>query len=186
MFWLFFGLLPSVSSLLLIYLPSTYLFSAQLWSSLEISSLWPRFHLCFMIKPFDPHHWNSFTTNRKKFSRLSYFSRVVQERLSSESEHWHFPHANLKGLWTAILGSLLPCKRKSGCDQHPGRNLLPPRRSDSRQLSGQFPDPGLWCRLHRSLDTSGEVSTRSQVEHPELNCHHAIWKTCRYWLWHMV
>ena len=40
----------------LIYLPSAYLFSAQLWSSLEISPLWPCFHLCFMIKPFDPHH----------------------------------------------------------------------------------------------------------------------------------
>jgi len=39
----------------LIYLPSAYLFSAQLWSSLEISPLWPCFHLCFVIKPFDPH-----------------------------------------------------------------------------------------------------------------------------------
>jgi len=40
----------------LIYLPSAYLFSAQLWSSLEISPFWPCFHLCFVIKPFDPHH----------------------------------------------------------------------------------------------------------------------------------
>ena len=40
----------------MIYLPSAYLFSAQLWSSLEISSLWSHFHLCFVIKPFDLHY----------------------------------------------------------------------------------------------------------------------------------
>ena len=80
----------------------------------------------------------------------------------------------------------LPCKHGSKCNQHFGRNFLPPRKSDSRRLFGQLPSPGLQHRLYRFLDISGEILIRSQIRHPKPDCHHALQTTSWHWPWCVV
>ena len=112
--------------------------------------------------------------------------QVVQKHVPSRSGHWCFPHPNLERLWTTILVALLPCKRGSGCNQRFGKNFLPPRKLDSRRLFEQLLSSGLQRRLYGSLDTGGEISTRSQIRHPKPDCHYALWTTSWHWPQHMV
>jgi len=68
---------------------------------------------------------------RAFLNSYSLYIRLALEQFHDEQE---------KILWALPL---LPGKCRSGHDQHTGRNLLPPRRSDGRRLFGQLPDPGL-------------------------------------------
>ena len=107
--------------------------------------------------------------------------QVVRESLSSGSRHWHLPHSILDRLWATILESILPGQYGSRRYQHFGGVFVLLRKPDSRRLLRQFPDPDLRCRIHRSLDSSGKIPPRTQIEHPKSNCHHAFWMTHRHW-----
>ena len=109
-----------------------------------------------------------------RYGWMKFVTQVVRKRIPSGSRHWRFPYPNLGRIWTTIPAALLFCKRGSGCNQRFEKDFLLSRKSDSGRLFEQLPSPSLQRRLYRFLDTGGEISMRSLIRHPKLDCHHAL------------
>jgi len=105
---------------------------------------------------------------------------VVQKPFLPESRHWCFSYLILGRLQTTVPESVLSGQCGSKYHQYFGRVLVLSKKLDSGRLLGQLPDLSLRRWLHRPLDPGSKIPLRTQVEHPKLDCHNALWTTHRH------